>query len=225
MKSKTKVGELNGIPVLLKDSINTKDMLNSIAGSYALLGVEVSGDATVVKKLRNAGALILGKASMNPYGSSSGSAISVASNMVAVSLGTETNGSIICPADHNSVIGFKPTVGLTSRAGVIPISPRQDSVGPICSVDVSRPRDPRCCQVDARFQPKMSFDSIDPTKDVRWFYPLYNVRSSAPLFNGGKDFLAVMMSSRRRNVGCDRLSGMTQQGLLLAVNDSDNISG
>ncbi|WJZ83400.1 hypothetical protein VitviT2T_003087 [Vitis vinifera] len=112
MKSKTKVGELNGIPVLLKDSINTKDMLNSIAGSYALLGVENpyvdSGD---------------------PYGSSSGSAISVASNMVAVSLGTETNGSIICPADHNSVIGFKPTVGLTSRAGVIPISPRQDSVG------------------------------------------------------------------------------------------------
>ena len=67
MKSKTKVGELNGIPVLLKDSINTKDMLNSIAGSYALLGVEVSGDATVVKKLRNAGALILGKASMSEW--------------------------------------------------------------------------------------------------------------------------------------------------------------
>ena len=67
MKSKTKVGELNGIPVLLKDSINTKDMLNSTAGSYALLGAEVSGDAAVVKKLRNAGAVILGKASMSEW--------------------------------------------------------------------------------------------------------------------------------------------------------------
>lgn len=68
-------------------------------------------------------------ASGEPCGSSSGSAVSVAANMVAVSLGTETDGSIICPADVNSVVGFKPTVGLTSRAGVIPISPRQDSVG------------------------------------------------------------------------------------------------
>lgn len=65
----------------------------------------------------------------DPCGSSSGSAIAVAANMVAVSLGTETDGSIICPADHNSVVGFKPTVGLTSRAGVIPLSPRQDSIG------------------------------------------------------------------------------------------------
>ena len=65
----------------------------------------------------------------NPCGSSSGSAISVAANMVAVSLGTETDGSIICPADHNSVVGLKPTVGLTSRAGVIPVSPRQDTIG------------------------------------------------------------------------------------------------
>lgn len=67
--------------------------------------------------------------SRSPCGSSSGSAISVATNMVAVSLGTETDGSIICPADHNSVVGFKPTVGLTSRAGVIPITPRQDTIG------------------------------------------------------------------------------------------------
>lgn len=162
IKSKKELGELHGIPVLLKDSINTKDKLNTTAGSYALLGAEVSGDAAVVERLRKAGAVILGKASMsewyqfrslktrngwcprsgqgvNPYvasgepcGSSSGSAVSVAANMVAVSLGTETDGSIICPADVNSVVGFKPTVGLTSRAGVIPISPRQDSVGPIC---------------------------------------------------------------------------------------------
>uniref|UniRef100_A0A2N9IJS5 Amidase domain-containing protein n=1 Tax=Fagus sylvatica TaxID=28930 RepID=A0A2N9IJS5_FAGSY len=117
---------------------------------------------TAQGQLRTAGAVILGKASLNewygvrssetpdgwcarggqavnpyvesgnPCGSSSGSAISVAANMVSVSLGTETDGSIICPADHNSVVGIKPTVGLTSRAGVIPISPRQDTIGPIC---------------------------------------------------------------------------------------------
>ncbi|CAI9104710.1 OLC1v1003440C1 [Oldenlandia corymbosa var. corymbosa] len=153
---------LHGIPVLLKDSIDTKDKLNTTAGSYALLGSKVARDAGVVERLRKAGAVILGKSSMtewyglrdlgfpegwcarsgqgsNPYvlggdpsGSSSGSAISVAANMVAVSLGTETDGSILCPADFNSVVGFKPTVGLTSRAGVIPVSTRQDSIGPIC---------------------------------------------------------------------------------------------
>ncbi|GLU02765.1 hypothetical protein SLE2022_200030 [Rubroshorea leprosula] len=131
-------------------------------GSYALLGSIVPQDAGVVAKLRRAGAIILGKASMsewasfrsltapdswsarggqgknpyvltaNPCGSSSGSAISVTSNMVAVSLGTETDGSILCPASANSVVGIKPTVGLTSRAGVIPISHRQDTIGPIC---------------------------------------------------------------------------------------------
>ncbi|KAI9127706.1 hypothetical protein K1719_000699 [Acacia pycnantha] len=156
------LGPLHGIPVLLKDSINTKDKLNTSAGSFALLGSKVPRDAHVVGKLRRAGAVILGKASLtewygirsiimpsnwcarggyaqNPYvdsgtpcGSSFGSAISVAANMVSVSLGTETDGSIICPADQNSVVGIKPTVGLTSRAGVIPLSPRQDSIGPIC---------------------------------------------------------------------------------------------
>ncbi|KAA0049735.1 putative amidase [Cucumis melo var. makuwa] len=156
------LGELHGIPILLKDAIATKDLLNTTAGSFALLGSVVPRDATVVSRLRNAGAVILGKTSLtewfksrsskipngwcarggqavNPYGkggdpcgSSSGSAISVAANMVAVSLGTETDGSILCPADYNSVVGIKPTVGLTSRAGVIPISPRQDTIGPIC---------------------------------------------------------------------------------------------
>ncbi|XP_058213140.1 probable amidase At4g34880 [Rhododendron vialii] len=155
-------GSLHGIPVLLKDSIGTADKLNTTVGSYALLGSVVRRDATVVERLREAGAVVLGKASVsewyhfrsfgipdgwcarsglkqNPYvesgtpsGSSSGSAISVAANMVAVSLGTETDGSIIGPADFNSVVGIKPTVGLTSRAGVVPISPRQDSIGPIC---------------------------------------------------------------------------------------------
>ncbi|XP_073313826.1 probable amidase At4g34880 [Primulina huaijiensis] len=154
--------KLHGIPILLKDNIATKDKLNTTAGSLALLGSIVPRDAGVVKKLREAGAIILGKASLsewanfrssnapngwsarggqgkNPYvlsadpcGSSSGSAISVAANMATVSLGTETDGSIICPSSYNSVVGIKPTVGLTSRGMVIPISPRQDTVGPIC---------------------------------------------------------------------------------------------
>ncbi|KAJ4826112.1 hypothetical protein Tsubulata_010965 [Turnera subulata] len=156
------LGDLHGIPVLLKDSIGTKDKLNTTCGSYALLGSQVPRDAHVVERLRNAGAVILGKASLsewyrfrtfqmpngwsarggqsvNPYvewgdpcGSSSGSAISVAANMVAVSLGTETDCSISCPSDHNSVVGLKPTVGLTSRAGVVPVAPSMDSIGPIC---------------------------------------------------------------------------------------------
>ncbi|MBA0793099.1 hypothetical protein Gohar_017531 [Gossypium harknessii] len=156
---------LHGIPILLKDNIATKDKLNTTAGSFALLGSVVPRDAGVVEKLRKAGAIILGKASLsewanfrsttatsgfsprggqgkNPYvlsatpcGSSSGSAISVAANLVTVSLGTETDGSILCPSSFNSVVGLKPTVGLTSRAGVIPVTPRQDTIGPICRTE------------------------------------------------------------------------------------------
>ncbi|MCL7046397.1 hypothetical protein MKW94_011571 [Papaver nudicaule] len=156
------LGALHGIPILLKDNIATKDKLQTTAGSFALLKSVVPRDAGVVRRLRKAGALIMGKASLsewsffrgtgvpiawcgrggqgkNPYvlsespcGSSSGSAISVAANLVTVSLGTETDGSILCPASSNSVVAIKPTVGLTSRAGVIPISPRQDTVGPMC---------------------------------------------------------------------------------------------
>lgn len=157
-----KAPSLDGIPILLKDNIATKDKLNTTAGSYALLGSVVPRDAGVVKMLRKAGAIILGKASLtewaafrssampngwcarggqgkNPYnlsatpcGSSSGSAIAVAANLAAVTLGTETDGSILCPSSTNSVVGIKPTLGLTSRGGVIPITPTQDTVGPIC---------------------------------------------------------------------------------------------
>ncbi|KEH20625.1 putative asparaginyl-tRNA synthase (glutamine-hydrolyzing) [Medicago truncatula] len=160
-KAAGSLSRLHGIPILVKDNIATKDKLNTTAGSFALLGSVVPRDAGVVNKLRKAGAIILGKATLsewshyrsngapsgwsarggqgkNPYtlddpcGSSSGPAISVAANLVAVSLGTETDGSILCPSCMNSVVGIKPTVGLTSRAGVVPISPRQDTVGPIC---------------------------------------------------------------------------------------------
>ena len=153
-------GPLHGIPVLLKDNIATADKMETTAGTLALVGARPREDSTIARRLRQSGAVILGKASMsewayfkstpgssgwssrsgqarNPYalnrtpcGSSSGSAIAVAASLVTVSIGTETDGSIICPAGVNGVVGIKPTVGLTSRAGVIPISVTQDTVGP-----------------------------------------------------------------------------------------------
>jgi len=153
-------GPLHGIPVLLKDNIATADKMETTAGTLALVGARPREDSTIAHRLRQAGAIILGKASMsewayfkstpgssgwsarsgqarNPYalnrtpcGSSSGSAIAVAASLVTVSIGTETDGSIICPAGVNGVVGIKPTVGLTSRAGVIPISVTQDTIGP-----------------------------------------------------------------------------------------------
>ncbi|KAL8249105.1 hypothetical protein R6Q59_005973 [Mikania micrantha] len=125
---------LHGIPVLLKDTIATKDKLNTTAGkaslsewsSFRSLSAP-SGFSPRAGQGKNPYVL-----SATPCGSSSGPAISVAANMVAVSIGTETDGSILCPASFNSVVGIKPTVGLTSRAGVIPISASLDTVGPIC---------------------------------------------------------------------------------------------
>ena len=152
-------GRLHGVPVLVKDNIDTADSMHTTAGSLALMNSTPAQDATVVARLRDAGAVILGKANLsewanmrgfqsssgwsgrggatrnphslvrNPSGSSSGSAAAVAADLATVALGTETNGSIICPASVCGVVGFKPTVGLTSRAGVIPISHSQDSVG------------------------------------------------------------------------------------------------
>jgi len=154
------LGPLHGIPVLLKDNIDTGDKMQTTAGSFALAGKPAIHDSTVAAKLRAGGAVILGKTNLsewanfrsffstsgwsgrgglthNPYsldrnscGSSSGSAAAVAANFAAVSIGTETDGSIVCPANVNSVVGLKPTVGLTSRAGVVPISHIQDTIGP-----------------------------------------------------------------------------------------------
>jgi amidase len=153
-------GPLLGIPVLLKDNIDTGDQMQTTAGSFALFGTPPLQDSTVAANLRNAGAVILGKTNLsewanfrsffstsgwsgrgglahNPYsldrnacGSSSGSGAAVAANFTAVSLGSETDGSIVCPANVNGVVGIKPTVGLVSRGGVVPISHTQDTVGP-----------------------------------------------------------------------------------------------
>lgn len=154
-------GPLHGIPVLIKDNIDTHDHMQTTAGSLALEGSIAPRDAFIVKRLRAAGAVIMGKTNLsewanfrakhsvsgwssrggltrNPYaldrsacGSSSGSGAAVAANLCAVAIGTETDGSIICPAQTNGVVGIKPTLGLLSRSGVIPIAHSQDTAGPM----------------------------------------------------------------------------------------------
>jgi amidase len=154
-------GPLHGIPVLIKDNIATRDRMMTTAGSLALVGARPPKDAFVVKRLREAGAVILGKTNLsewanirsshstsgwsgrggltrnpyaldrNPCGSSSGSAAAVSANFCALALGTETDGSIICPSCVNGIVGIKPTVGLVSRAGIIPIAHSQDTAGPM----------------------------------------------------------------------------------------------
>jgi len=153
------LGPLHGIPVLLKDNIDTGDRMQTSAGSFALVGAPAPRDSTVAANLRAGGAVILGKTNLsewanfrsfasvsgwsarggqthnpygidrNPCGSSSGSGAAASANFAAVSLGTETDGSVVCPGNANGVVGLKPTVGLTSRAGVVPISHTQDTVG------------------------------------------------------------------------------------------------
>jgi amidase len=154
-------GPLYGIPVLLKDNIDTGDRMLTTAGSLALTNAPAPNDAAVVTRLRQAGAVILGKTNLsewadfrsshassgwtgrggqtrnpyaldrNPCGSSSGSAVAVAAGLVPVAVGTETDGSIICPASMNGIVGIKPTLGLVSRSGIIPISHNQDTAGPM----------------------------------------------------------------------------------------------
>jgi amidase len=161
LEAGTSRGPFHGIPVLIKDNIATADAMETTAGSLALVGLKPVEDSTVARLLREAGAVILGKTNLsewanirsfqstsgwsgrggqtlnpyqldrNPSGSSSGSAVAVAAGYVPVAIGTETNGSIVSPAGHCGVVGIKPTVGLVSRYGVIPISHSQDTVGPM----------------------------------------------------------------------------------------------
>src|SRR5690348_7801978 len=197
-----------GIPVLLKANIDTGDKMPTTAGSLALLGAPAPRDATVAAKLRDAGAVILGKANLsewanfrstrstsgwsgrggltrNPYvldrsacGSSSGSAAAVAAGFVTVAIGTETNGSIICPSAANGVVGIKPTVGLVSRAGIVPISSTQDTAGPIArdvrdaaivltAIAGSDPRDPATRGANAHATDYTKFLDADALKGKR----------------------------------------------------------
>src|SRR5208282_3790526 len=161
-KAKGPRGPLHGIPILIKDNIDTGDRMSTTAGSLALLGSRPANDAFVAAQLRKAGAVILGKTNLsewanirsshstsgwsgrggltknpyaldrNPCGSSSGTGAGISANLCAVGIGTETDGSIVCPSSSNGLAGIKPTVGLVSRSGIIPISHSQDGAGPMC---------------------------------------------------------------------------------------------
>jgi amidase len=161
-KAKGARGPLHGIPVLIKDNIDTADRMMTTAGSLALVGSKPAKDSFVAQKLRAAGAVILGKTNLsewanirsshsvsgwsgrggltknpyaldrNPCGSSSGTGAGISANLAVVGIGTETDGSIVCPSSANGLAGIKPTVGLVSRSGIIPISHSQDGAGPMC---------------------------------------------------------------------------------------------
>jgi amidase len=154
-------GPLHGIPIVIKDNIDTADRMTTTAGSLALEGSIARQDAFVVERLREAGAVILGKTNLsewanirstnstsgwsarggqvknpyaldrNPCGSSSGSGVAVSANLAVAAVGTETDGSVVCPASANGIVGIKPTVGLVGRSGIIPISHTQDTAGPM----------------------------------------------------------------------------------------------
>jgi len=160
-KAKGPRGPLHGIPLLIKDNIDTGDRMNTTAGSLALLGSRPANDAFVAAQLRNAGAVILGKTNLsewanircshstsgwsgrggltrnpyaldrNPCGSSSGTGAAVSANLCVAGVGTETDGSVVCPSSANGLAGLKPTVGLVSRSGIVPISHSQDTAGPM----------------------------------------------------------------------------------------------
>src|SRR5205807_1403938 len=155
-------GRLHGIPVIIKDNIDTHDRMTTTAGSLALGGSIPPQDSFVTKRLREAGAVIIGKTNLsewanfrsshstsgwsgrggqtknpyvldrNPCGSSSGTGAAIAANLATIGIGTETDGSVVCPSNANSLVGIKPTLGLISRAGIVPISHSQDTAGPMC---------------------------------------------------------------------------------------------
>src|SRR5215471_11130930 len=160
-KTKGPRGPLHGVPILIKENIDTADRMLTTAGSLALEGTRAAKDAFLVARLRAAGVVILGKTNLsewanfrsthstsgwsgrggqtknpyelnrNPCGSSSGTGAAIAANLAAIGVGTETDGSIVCPSGANGLVGIKPTVGLISRTGVIPISHTQDTAGPM----------------------------------------------------------------------------------------------
>ena len=217
-------GSLDGLPILLKDNIETRDMPTT-AGSLALTANAPGRDAPLVARLRDAGAIIFGKTNLsewanirssdsisgwsavdgqtrNPYdpartpcGSSSGSAVAVAIGLAPVAIGTETDGSIACPASVNGVVGFKPTVGLVSRTHIIPISHSQDTAGPIATtvedaaivlavIAGSDPADPATVEADARkvdYRAALDANSLNGARIgvMRFLLPSYSVETRA----------------------------------------------
>ncbi len=207
-KEKGPRGPLHGIPVLIKDNIATADKMQTTAGSLALVGVKPQRDAFIVEKLRAAGAVILGKTNLsewanfrstrstsgwsgrggltrNPYaldrntsGSSSGSGAAIAASLAAVAIGTETDGSIISPSSANGLVGLKPTLGLVSRSGIIPIAASQDTAGPMArtvadaaalltALAGTDPRDDATRDADSRAQDYTTFLNADGLAGVR----------------------------------------------------------
>ena len=201
-------GPLHGIPVLIKGNIDTHDRMSTTAGSLALAGSIPLIDASIVSRMREAGVVIMGKANLsewanfrstrsssgwssqggqtrNPYaldrspcGSSSGSGAAVSANFCAISVGTETDGSIVCPSNANGVVGIKPTVGLVSRSGIIPISHSQDTAGPMARsvadaaallsvMAGSDPKDPATSAIPGTIPDYTRFLDKDGLKGVR----------------------------------------------------------
>ncbi len=229
-------GPLHGVPILVKDNIDTADRMRTSAGSLALEDSIAAQDAFLVGRLREAGAVILGKANLsewanfrsthsvsgwssrggqvrNPYaldrspsGSSSGSAVAVAANFCAAAVGTETDGSIIAPSSANGVVGIKPTVGLVSRSGVIPISHTQDTAGPIArtvtdaavllsTLAGTDPSDPATAEADGKRTDYTTSLDVNGMKGARIGVPRnyfgFHPRVDALI----EDCLAVMRSS------------------------------
>jgi amidase len=192
-KAKGPRGPMHGIPVLIKDNVDTADRMQTTAGSLALVGSKPAQDSAVARTLREAGAVILGKTNLsewanirsshsssgwsgrggqtrnpyaldrNPCGSSSGSGAAVSANLCTVAVGTETDGSIVCPSSANGIVGIKPTLGLISRAGIIPIAHSQDTSGPMArtvrdaaillgALAGNDPRDPATAEANAKMQ-------------------------------------------------------------------------
>jgi amidase len=179
-------GPLHGVPVLIKDNIDTADRMETTAGSLALVGAKPASDAFIVKRLRDAGAVIIGKTNLsewanfrsthsssgwsgrggqthnpyaldrNPCGSSSGTGAAVSANLALIGIGTETDGSIVCPSGTCGIVGIKPTLGLVSRSGIIPIAHSQDTAGPMART-----------VADAAVLLK-TLIALDPTDPVPW---------------------------------------------------------
>ncbi len=211
------LGPLHGIPVIIKDNIDTSDKMMTTAGSLALNGNFARKDAHIVSKMRDAGAIILAKANLsewanfrgqrsssgwssrggqtnnpyaldrNPCGSSSGSAVAVAANYCTVAIGTETDGSIICPSNVNGIVGIKPSIGLVSRSGIIPIAHSQDTAGPMARnvedatilLGVITGKDDNDEQVNAESMDYTEFLDRDGLKGARLGYAK-NINNAVP---------------------------------------------